>query len=174
MSFANPALLPLHGLPNSSDISTLSSSLPARICVDIDATDPPDARCYNLHNDVELLLRSRRIDEHKLPRHESSEPAPFGKRVSLAPPVLEHNLRVRRVQGEVQRAVRRVGVAYFSAARARNGDRCKKAGAILLEAACPFDQHVRWLSRVSQHALDKASVHLLVAPLCLLALGRDA
>jgi hypothetical protein len=122
MSFASPAFLPLHGLPNSSDISTPPSFSPSRICVDIDATDPPDARCHNLHDDVELLLRSGCIDEHKLPRHESSEPAPFGKRVSLAPPVLEHHICVRRVQREMQRAVRRVGMANFSTARACDRD----------------------------------------------------
>lgn len=74
----------------------------------------------------------------------------------------------------MERAVRRVGVAYFSAARARDGDGREETGAVLLEAACAFDQHVRRLLRVSHHALDEASVHFLVAPLCLLALGRDA
>jgi hypothetical protein len=65
------------------------------------------------------------------------------------PPVLEHHIRVRRMQREMQRAVRRVGVAYFSAARACDGDRCEEAGAVLLEAACAFDEHVCWLLRVS-------------------------
>lgn len=90
--------------------------------------------------------------------------------MTLAPAVLEHDLGVRGVQCKVQRAVRGVCVADFSAAGTCDGYRGEETGAVLFEAACAFEQHICGLLGVGSHALDEACVHFLVALLGLLAL----
>jgi len=168
VSLARPAIF--HRLPNRLDIRTPPPPARLLVCIDINPTDPPDTRSHNLHHNADFLLRARRIDEHKLARHESAKPPPLRQRMPLPPPGLEHHLCIRRVQREMQRAVRGVGVADFSAAGASYGYGGEEAGAVLLKAAGAFDQRVCGVLGVRPHALDELAIHLLVAALRLLPL----
>lgn len=106
---------PMHTTHPTRRIS-LPPTFPLLPPIHLHPRHPPHPRPHNLHHNLDLPLRPRRIHQHKLFGHKPPTPPPSRQRMSLPPPPLQHHPRIRRVQHKVQTPVHRMRVAYFAPA----------------------------------------------------------